>query len=94
MVKRLKLSFGLPRLVKCLCQHSSRLPAWLQICATGKMGFIRNLTEEEIIDQIIYWNHKLYPKYVGRIAFMGMGEPFLNWDNLIVALNLIRSKMG
>ena len=58
------------------------------------MGFIRNLTEEEIIDQIIYWNHKLYPKYVGRIAFMGMGEPFLNWDNLIVALNLIRSKNG
>ncbi|MEK7527613.1 MAG: 23S rRNA (adenine(2503)-C(2))-methyltransferase RlmN [Patescibacteria group bacterium] len=65
-----------------------------KFCATGKMGFIRNLTEEEIIDQIIYWNHKLYPKYVGRIAFMGMGEPFLNWDNLIVALNLIRSKNG
>ena len=96
-------------------------PLGCKFCATGKMGFIRNLTSEEIIDQIIYWKHFLsllekvprspegreaatclanrreprgIEKRVGRIAFMGMGEPFLNWDNLINALNLIKSKNG
>jgi 23S rRNA (adenine2503-C2)-methyltransferase len=69
-------------------------PLGCKFCATGKMGFKRNLTPEEIVDQIIYWNSKLYPKYVGRVAFMGMGEPFLNWDSLMSALNTIRSKDG
>ena len=63
-------------------------------CATGKMGFKRNLTPEEIVDQILYWNQKIYPKYIGRIVFMGMGEPFLNWDNVLTAINIINSKDG
>jgi len=60
-----------------------------QFCATGKMGFKRNLTTEELLDQIRYWNIKIYPKYIGRIVFMGMGEPFLNYDNLLESLNHI-----
>jgi len=63
-----------------------------QFCATGKMGFIRNLTPEEIVDQILYWNQKIYPSFVGRIVFMGMGEPFLNWDNLLESIKIINSK--
>ncbi|MFA5750264.1 MAG: 23S rRNA (adenine(2503)-C(2))-methyltransferase RlmN [Candidatus Shapirobacteria bacterium] len=63
-------------------------------CATGKMGFKRNLTSEEIVDQIIYWNQKIYPKYIGRIVFMGMGEPFLNWDNVLAAIKIINSPDG
>jgi 23S rRNA (adenine2503-C2)-methyltransferase len=65
-----------------------------QFCATGKMGFVRNLTPEEIIDQIIYWNQKIYPSFVSRIVFMGMGEPFLNWNNLLKALEIINSSTG
>ena len=65
-----------------------------KFCATGKMGFKRDLTSEEIVDQIIYWNNKIYPKYIGRIVFMGMGEPFLNWDNLMVALKIIKDNLG
>lgn len=67
-------------------------PLGCTFCATGKMGFKRNLIVDEIIDQILYWNHKLYPKYVGRLVFMGMGEPFLNWDNLIESLKIINDK--
>lgn len=79
-------------------------------CATGKMGFKRNLTVEEIVDQILYWQHfvknSLKPPflkgggrrpgdlYVGRIVFMGMGEPFLNWDNLMAALKIIKSDLN
>jgi len=65
-----------------------------QFCATGKMGFRRNLTADEIVDQILYWNQKIYPQFVGRIVFMGMGEPFLNWDNLLTALEIINSPDG
>jgi 23S rRNA (adenine2503-C2)-methyltransferase len=69
-------------------------PLGCQFCATGKMGFVRNLTVDEIIDQILYWNQKIYPVFVGRIVFMGMGEPFLNWDNLVEALKIINSADG
>lgn len=69
-------------------------PLGCTFCATGKMGFKRNLTAEEIVDQILYWNHKFFPKYVGRVVFMGMGEPFLNWDNLIEALKIINESVG
>lgn len=63
-------------------------------CATGKMGLKRNLSAEEIIDQIIYWNRNLSPRYVGRIVFMGMGEPFLNWDNLLLALKILKNDLN
>ena len=62
-----------------------------KFCATGKMGFIRNLTQEELVDQIIFWNKQIFPQYVGRVVFMGMGEPFLNWDNVIESLKIINS---
>lgn len=62
-------------------------------CATGKMGLKRDLNSEEIVDQIIYWNTKIFPKYIGRIVFMGMGEPFLNWDNLMGAIKIIKENL-
>ena len=69
-------------------------PLNCSFCATGKMGFKRNLTPQEIVDQILYWNQKIYPKYIGRVVFMGMGEPFLNWENVLEAINIINSKEG
>ncbi|MEK6544088.1 MAG: 23S rRNA (adenine(2503)-C(2))-methyltransferase RlmN [Elusimicrobiota bacterium] len=53
-------------------------------CATGTMGFKRNLTAEEIADQVIYWVGRMRDfKITGsvtNIVFMGMGEPMLNFD--------------
>lgn len=69
-------------------------PLACRFCATGQMGFVRNLTSQEIVDQIVYWNQLLSPAYIGRLVFMGMGEPFLNWDNLIEALAIINSRHG
>ncbi|MBP9817355.1 23S rRNA (adenine(2503)-C(2))-methyltransferase RlmN [Candidatus Shapirobacteria bacterium] len=74
-------------------------------CATGKMGFTRNLTPEEIVDQIIFWKYYLHKSKVGaslaeahegglRIVFMGMGEPFLNFDNFVSATTIINSPEG
>ena len=57
-------------------------PLGCKFCATGKMGFQRNLSSKEIVDQIAFWNNYLQPmkKRVSRLVFMGMGEPFLNWN--------------
>ena len=62
-----------------------------KFCATGEMGFSRNLTPEEINGQYLFWkNYFQKNKLKGNftnIIFMGMGEPFLNWDNLKIAIN-------
>ena len=69
-------------------------PLNCSFCATGKMGFKRNLSSEEIVDQILYWNSQIFPKYIGRIVFMGMGEPFLNWDNVLEAIKIIKDELN
>ena len=62
-------------------------------CATGKMGFKRNLNAGEIIDQLlIVQNYVNTP--ITNIVFMGMGEPFLNYNNVIIAADLMNDKKG
>lgn len=59
-------------------------------CATGKMGFKRNLTSGEIVDQIIALkDHK-----ITHVVLMGMGEPLLNYENTIKALRIMNSDLG
>jgi 23S rRNA (adenine2503-C2)-methyltransferase len=65
-------------------------PLGCVFCATGKMGLKRNLTVDEIVDQILFWKNK---HEVNRLVFMGMGEPFLNWDNLITSLTIIKKEL-
>src|SRR3990170_1347283 len=54
-----------------------------EFCATGKMGLKRNLTGEEIIDQVLFFARHLKKENqnINNVVFMGMGEPFLNYDN-------------
>ena len=60
-------------------------------CATGKMGFKKNLSAGEIIDQLILIkNHIQLP--ITNIVFMGMGEPFLNYQNVIKAANILNDE--
>ncbi|KKP68194.1 MAG: YloN [Candidatus Moranbacteria bacterium GW2011_GWE1_35_17] len=59
-------------------------------CATGKEGFKRDLTVDEITSQVLFWRqyikNNLAPKNENlkfeNIVYMGMGEPFLNWENV------------
>jgi len=62
-------------------------------CATGKMGIIRNLNAGEIIQQL-YIVKKKIKKPITNIVFMGMGEPFLNYKNVIKACDIINNKNG
>lgn len=57
-----------------------------QFCLTGKSGLVRSLKSYEIVDQIIAVNRIISPEKVTNIVFMGMGEPLMNFDNVVEAL--------
>lgn len=66
-------------------------------CATGKMGFFRNLTPGEIVDQVtcINWDAmELYGKKVTNIVFMGMGEPLHNYQSVTTSASILTDPLG
>ena len=56
-------------------------------CATGKRGFIRNLSYKEIIEQVLMIQRDTGLK-VTNVVFMGQGEPLLNLDNVLHAMKI------
>jgi 23S rRNA (adenine2503-C2)-methyltransferase len=63
-------------------------------CATGKLGLLRSLTVDEILDQYRFWEqyldqYKDLPQYISNIVFMGMGEPLANYGNVRETLRLL-----
>src|SRR5687768_7045559 len=56
-------------------------------CATGELGFWRDLTTAEIVDQARFWRRRLAGegRRVTNVVFMGMGEPLLNTDRVLDA---------
>ncbi len=67
-----------------------------KFCATGQQGFKRNLTSGEIIEQVLFFARllKKTKEKVTNVVFMGMGEPFLNYDNVIGAIKILNDKNG
>ena len=70
-------------------------------CHTGTMKFLRNLSTSEILGQVMYvknilndWNNKSDKKKITNIVFMGMGEPLLNYDNVIKSINVLTDQKG
>lgn len=65
-------------------------------CATGQMGFERNIRAEEIVAQIIHFARllKTRDQHVTNIVFMGMGEPLANYDETIRAVRLLTHQRG
>jgi len=67
-----------------------------EFCATGTMGLKRNLEFMEIVEQVLYFSRILKKegenKGVTNIVFMGMGEPFMNYDNVIKAIKILNDK--
>jgi 23S rRNA (adenine2503-C2)-methyltransferase len=64
-----------------------------RFCITGKLGFHRNLAAWEIVDQIIKIKEDS-PHPVRGVVFMGMGEPMLNYDNVIQAAKILTESCG
>ncbi len=68
-------------------------PVGCKFCATGMSGFKRNLATYEIVGQI-FFAQKYIRKKITNVVFMGMGEPLLNYKNVIDAIHIINDKEG
>ncbi len=64
-----------------------------RFCTTARMGFVRQLTVEEIVGQV-YTARRRYGRAVRNVVFMGMGEPFDNFDNVIQAVRVMNDQRG
>jgi 23S rRNA (adenine2503-C2)-methyltransferase len=74
-------------------------PLDCSFCSTGKQGFNRNLTTAQIIGQLWFVNRALGcfdqgSRMVSNVVMMGMGEPLLNFDNVVPALELIMDDLA
>ena len=68
-----------------------------KFCATGTIGRVRNLTAGEIYDQVVAISNKskeFYDLPLTNIVYMGMGEPLLNYKNVIRSIHFITSEEG
>lgn len=65
-----------------------------RFCATGQIGSGRNLAVGEIIGQLLIIKDRFPDNPYTNIVFMGMGEPLLNYDNVLSAVDIIKSSIG
>jgi len=68
-----------------------------KFCATSKLKRMRNLNPDEIYDQVVTINNqslKYFKRSLSNIVFMGMGEPLMNYNNLIESIEKISSDKG
>ncbi len=76
-----------------------------RFCATGRQGFVRNLTTAEIIEQVLFFLHRFRGQmltpvkgknraWLTNVVFMGMGEPLANYDNIRQAIAILNSPKG
>ena len=71
-------------------------PAKCAFCATGALGFGRNLTAGEIVGQVlaVARGQGISPREIRNLVFMGMGEPLLNYDNVMLAARTLLHEQG
>ncbi len=68
-----------------------------KFCATGRLKMMRNLSAGEIVDQVVYLNNQAeerYGQHLSNIVYMGMGEPLLNYKNMLRSTEILTSEDG
>jgi 23S rRNA (adenine2503-C2)-methyltransferase len=68
-----------------------------QFCATGRLKLLRNLSAGEIVDQVVYLQQQAQEHYgqnLSNIVYMGMGEPLLNYKNVLQSIDRLCSPDG
>lgn len=64
-----------------------------RFCETGKLGLLNNLTTEQIVGQVFHARHRLKAS-IRNVVFMGMGEPFDNYEAVLQASKVISDPHG
>ncbi len=89
-------AYGNDRVTACISTQVG-CPLACKFCATGTMGLKRNLSASEIYEQVFLLNQEsfaIYGRKLTNVVVMGMGEPLLNYNNLMTALNMVISHSG
>lgn len=81
-----------PRLTVCFSTQVG-CPMECTFCATGKEGFTRNLTADEMVHQVVTVGSDMGMR-VSNVVAMGQGEPFMNYDALLQALRTMNTDEG
>lgn len=94
------------RATVCVSSQSG-CPMACSFCATGKLGFLHDLTSGQIVEQVMWAVRELrkiraerperavdLPKALGNVVFMGMGEPFNNYTNWWTAVERLHDPQG
>jgi len=82
------------RLTLCISTQVG-CPLGCRFCLTGKMGFIRNLTPSEMLNQILAAQRDAASQgRITNIVLMGMGEPLANYDNTVKAIDIMQYELG
>lgn len=83
------------RITLCISTQSG-CPVGCVFCATGNLGYFRNLYSGEIIAQVIFLSKilKSEKKKITNVVLMGMGEPLLNYDATLTAIKRFNDKTG
>jgi len=71
-------------------------PMGCAFCATGKMKLLRNLCTDEIVEQVVLFARYLKKENtrVSNVVFMGMGEPFVNYDTVLESVRIFNDHEG
>lgn len=80
------------RLTLCISSQAG-CPAQCRFCATGQLGYKRNLKAGEIVDQFLQ-AQAISDMRISNIVFMGMGEPMLNLENVLRACRILNDDYG
>lgn len=82
-----------PRYSVCISSQVG-CPVGCRFCETGRSGFLRNLEAWEMVEQVLTVRRESTDRPVTGVVFQGQGEPFLNYDNVIRAVEILRSPTG
>ena len=70
------------------CRYACRF------CASGLLGFKRNLSAAEIVAQALIIKKDIYPRHLSNLVIMGIGEPLDNYENLMQAVRIFNAPQG
>jgi 23S rRNA (adenine2503-C2)-methyltransferase len=65
-----------------------------RFCETGRLGFVRNLEPWEMVEQVLTVRREAPERPLTGVVFQGQGEPFLNYDNVLQAVRVLREPSG
>ena len=83
LVETVLMAYG-PRSTACISSQAG-CAMGCGFCATGQAGFERNLSEGEIVEQVVRARRRAGSRRLSNVVFMGMGEPLANYDRVVAA---------